>query len=179
MGNEESNKPDTPKLEPVQAPSSYKFPKEPAEQLPWSHALERLESAQNYWLATTRPDGRPHVTPLWGAWVDGALYFDGLPTTQWARNVAKNPAASVHLESGDDVVILEGVMDDLTTSAELGERIIQVWNAKYGRLRPDPAGSGVFRFRPRTGRGWSTNTLTDGARWRFEGNQPAEMDDHE
>ena len=153
---------------PLHAPKSYKFPQTPDGLLPWSHALERLERARSYWLATTRPDGRPHVTPVWGAWVDGALYFDGLPTTQWARNLKRNPAAAVHLESGDDVVILEGVMDDLETSAELGTRIVAAWDAKYGRLHPDPVGSGIFRFTPRTGRGWSTSSLTDGTRWQFD-----------
>lgn len=42
--------------------------------LPWSHAQQRLEEARNYWLATVRPDGHPHVTPVWGVWLDGALY---------------------------------------------------------------------------------------------------------
>lgn len=168
MSNEELKAPDVPRHEPLKGPSSYNFPTSQDALLPWSHALERLESARSYWLATTRPNGRPHVTPLWGAWVDGALYLDGLPTTQWARNLAKNPFASVHLESGEDVVILEGIVDDLKTSAELGARIIQAWDSKYGRLHPDPAGSGVFRFRPQTGRGWSTSALTDGARWRFD-----------
>src|SRR6185437_5009863 len=125
MGDDESTPRREPESLPLHAPKSYNFPQTPDALLPWSHALERLERAHSYWLATTRPDGRPHVTPLWGAWVDNALYFDGLPTTQWARNLAKNPSAAVHLESGDDVVILEGTVDDLKTSAELGARIIQ------------------------------------------------------
>ena len=168
MGDDESTQPREPEQLPLHAPPTYKFPQTLEGLLPWSHALERLERAQSYWLATTRPDGRPHVTPLWGAWVDNAFYFDGLLTTQWARNLAKNPAAAVHLESGDDVVILEGTVDDLETSAELGARIIQAWDAKYGRLHPDPASNGIFRFRPRIARGWSTSSLKDGTRWQFE-----------
>lgn len=34
--------------------------------IPWSRVVERLEREWNFWLSTTRPDGRPHVTPLWG-----------------------------------------------------------------------------------------------------------------
>ncbi len=168
MGNKESTRQREPKSVPLHAPPSYKFPQTLDALLSWSHAVARLLQSRSYWLATTRPDGRPHVTPLWGVWVDGALYFDGLPTTQWARNLAKNPTAAVHLESGEDVVILEGVMDDPETSPELGKRIVEAWDVKYGRLHPDPVGSGIFRFRPRTARGWSTSSLADGTRWQFD-----------
>ena len=74
---------------------------------------------------------------------------------------------SVHLESGDDVVILEGLAEDVTTDEVLGRRIIAAWMAKYGRLAPDPAGSGMCRLRPQVARGWSASSLKDGARWRF------------
>src|SRR5215468_11807454 len=43
--------------------------------LPWSHARERLEGSRNYWICTTRPDGRPHSIPVWGFFVDDVLYF--------------------------------------------------------------------------------------------------------
>ena len=38
--------------------------------LPWSWAEERLRDSRNYWLATVRPDGRPHVMPVWAVWDD-------------------------------------------------------------------------------------------------------------
>jgi len=34
----------------------------------WSWALERLEKSHNYWIATSRPDGRPHLMVVWGIW---------------------------------------------------------------------------------------------------------------
>ncbi|HEY7782983.1 MAG TPA: pyridoxamine 5'-phosphate oxidase family protein [Ktedonobacterales bacterium] len=150
------------------APAPYAFSGPGAGQLPWSHAVERLERARYYWLATTRPDGRPHVTPLWGAWVDGALYLDGHPSSRWARNLSANPAASVHLESGDDVLIVEGVVADVTVEPLLGQRIVAAWIAKYQRLAPKPSDDGIFRLRPRAARGWSTESLTDGTRWEFD-----------
>lgn len=151
-----------------QAPTVYAFSKNIEPLLPWSHVVERLESARNYWLATTRPDGRPHVTPLWGVWLDTALYFDGHPATRWARNLANNPAASVHLESGEDVVILEGAVEDLVTDERTAARIVAAWGAKYGRLLPTPADSGILRFRPAVARAWSTSALEDGTRWRLD-----------
>lgn len=136
-------------------PKGYRAPSDDGELLPWSGIVERIEQALNYWLATTRPDGRPHVTPVWGVWVDGAFYFNGIPTARWARNLATNPSLAVHLESGTDVVILEGVAEDLVTDPGIGARVIDAWMAKYGRLGPEPATEGNFRLRPRTARGWS------------------------
>ena len=151
-----------------QAPSTYAFGRNSAPILPWSHAVERLERARYYWLSTTRPNGRPHATPVWGVWVEEALYFDGLPTTQWGRNLAANPAISVHLDNGADVVILEGMVEDLNTDPALGSRIAGAWDAKYGRLTPDPARRGILRLRPSAARAWSSESLEDGTRWQFE-----------
>lgn len=61
-----------------------------------------------------------------GAWVAGALYFDGIPTARWARNLVANPHAAVHRESGTDVVILDGLVEDLVTGAEVAARIIEI-----------------------------------------------------
>src|SRR5579859_2053776 len=89
-----------PKVSRPHAPPNYAFGKNSAPMLPWSHAVVRLERARYYWLATTRPDGRPHVTPVWGVWVDGAVYFDGPPSTTWGHNLKMNPALSIHLDDG-------------------------------------------------------------------------------
>lgn len=152
----------------LHAPSTYRFPKDEAEHLAWTHAEERLRGARRYWLTTVRADGRPHATPLWGVWVEGALYFDGLPTTTWGRNLATRPEVTLHIEDGADTVILEGHVEDLTTDASLGQRIADAWTAKYGRLAPDAATRGIFRLRPRRARGWSREDLTDGTGWAFE-----------
>ena len=100
--------------------------------------------------------------------MDGALYFDGIPTARWARNMAANPAVTVHLESGDDVLILEGVGEDVerVDDADLAARIVEAWDAKYGRVHPQPATNGIFRLRPRTAPGWS-RFPDDATLWRF------------
>src|SRR5580698_3484063 len=76
--------------------------------LPFSHAETRLAKSRSYWICTARPDGRPHSIPVWGFWIDGALYFGTGRDSRKSRNLAHNPAISIHLDSGDDVVILEG-----------------------------------------------------------------------
>jgi hypothetical protein len=42
---------------------------------PWSEGRQRLETPEReriYWLATVSPDGRPHVRPILGLWLEGA-----------------------------------------------------------------------------------------------------------
>ncbi len=135
--------------------------------LPWSFALERLERSRNYWIASTRPDGRPHAVPVWGVLLDGTVYFGGGEQTVWAKNLARNPHVVVHLESGDEVVILEGTVERHTednTDPALLARIDAAYEAKYDM----PHGTPVWELKPRVGFGWSRypdNTT----RWTFEG----------
>jgi pyridoxamine 5'-phosphate oxidase-like protein len=108
--------------------------------LPWSFASERLERSHNYWICTTRPDGRPHAMPVWGVWVEGALYFSTAPSSVKARNLGRNPALVVHLESGDECVILEGVAEQvLDPDPALFERIADGYAAKVRGLPPGPS----------------------------------------
>src|SRR5438128_11769 len=76
--------------------------------LPWKHAVERLEGSRIYWICTAGADRRPHAMPVWGFWIDDTLYFGTGRDTRKARNLAQNPAVVVHLESGDDMVVIEG-----------------------------------------------------------------------
>jgi Pyridoxamine 5'-phosphate oxidase len=97
--------------EPV-APSSrphmpgYGVPRTKKGLLPWSHLVERLEAAPHYWVATASRSGRPRARPIDGVVVDGCLYFSG-GEVGWVRDLRANPRISVHLESADDVVIID------------------------------------------------------------------------
>ena len=157
-------------------PSGYGVPETEEGMLDWSWTVERLETALNYWFSTTRPDGRPHAMPGWAVWLDGALYFEGSPLTRRARNLAVNPAIVVHLESGDDVVILEGEAREVGKPGRvLAERLSAGFTAKYAatkyEYRPSPGQwdrGGLWTMRPRVVFGWSAfpgNTT----RWRFAG----------
>lgn len=67
----------------------------------------RLETAANLWLATTRPDGRPHLVPIWFAWLDGEIYILTSRASVKARNLLADPRASVALEDGSRPLIAE------------------------------------------------------------------------
>ena len=70
--------------------------------------MTRLRDEANLWLATTRRDGRPHLTPIWFVFVDGRFYVCTTSKAVKTRNVRANPAASVSLESGNQPIIAEG-----------------------------------------------------------------------
>ena len=134
--------------------------------LPWSDAQERLAAARNYWVATTRANGRPHVMPVWGLWWDDTFYFSTDPKSQKARNIAANPEVVVHLESGDDVVILEGRAQQFT-DPELLTDFADRYDAKYG-FRPDTNDPdfGFFLLRPRRAFAWREADFPSSAtRW--------------
>lgn len=155
-------------------PQGYGVPDTDEGLLDWPWAVERLESALNYWFSSTRPDGRPHAMPAWAVWLDGALYFEGSPATRRARNIAANPEVVVHLESGDEVVILEGRAEDAAAPERaLAERLAAEFTAKYGNTRweyrPEPDqwdSGGLWALRPRVAFAWS-DYPRDATRWRF------------
>ena len=68
----------------------------------------RLESAQNVWVATVRPDGRPHLVPVWFVVEGGRWYICTAPDSVKARNLQVNPQIALALEDGSDPHIVEG-----------------------------------------------------------------------
>ncbi|XTZ15319.1 pyridoxamine 5'-phosphate oxidase family protein [Micromonospora echinospora] len=101
----------------------------------WTATLDLLAGAQLYWLSTVRPCGTPHVTPVAGAWHDGALWFCALPTEQKMRNLRANPRCTMLtgmnvLGEGVDVTVT-GEAARVTDSAVL-EAAAETFRAKYG-----------------------------------------------
>src|SRR5688572_7568609 len=91
---------------PVVFPTEYGTPGQADDLLAWSEIEAELRGARNYWLASSGPGGVPHVRPVDGVWVDGALCFGGSPETRWVRNLEANARVSVNLPSDDLAVIL-------------------------------------------------------------------------
>jgi hypothetical protein len=110
--------------------------------------------------------------PAWGAWLDGVVYFDGSPETVRMRNLVQNPAISIHLESGDEVVILEGESYAVgKPERALAERLAAALAKKYApTYAPTPDTwdeGGLWALRPKVAFGWS-EFPTNVTRWRFE-----------
>jgi PPOX class probable F420-dependent enzyme len=98
--------------------------------LPWEWAEERLEQSHDYWLATVRPDGAPHVMPVWGVWSDSAAWFSASPQARKTRNIAADPRAVITTDNPLQPVIVEGVVEAVVGDEGI-ERFTGQVNAKY------------------------------------------------
>lgn len=135
---------------------------------PWSWAAERLARSRGYWLATTQPDGAPHVVVVWGVWLGDRFYFATFPSSRKARNLAANSRCVVCPEDAGEAVIVEGVAGKVTDLAE-AERFAEAYAAKYEE-EIDMDQFPVYSIRPRV----AFATISDAAeypasatRWRF------------
>jgi hypothetical protein len=136
--------------------------------LPWSWAVERLAAAHNYWLASVRPDGRPHAMPVWGVWLDDALLFSTGARTRKARNLAADPRCVITTERADEAVIVEGVCETLADDGRV-ERFLAEYNAKY-RWNMDTSWGPFYGVRPQVAFGFIEHSDQFGStatRWRF------------
>lgn len=115
--------------------------------LEWEWAVERVEQARNYWICSTRADGSPHAAPVWGVWDGEGVVFGTSPDSAKGRNLARDPRVTVHLESGDEVVILEGEVERIA----FGEDVLDRYEAKYDIRLEAPGG---FRLRPAVAYAW-------------------------
>lgn len=90
---------------------------------------ERLQREANIWLATTRPDGRPHLVPVWFVWIDQCIYILTAPASVKAKNLLVNPRASVALENGTQPVIAECTTSKL--DPPYGDPLVEAFRLKY------------------------------------------------
>ncbi|MFF4897235.1 pyridoxamine 5'-phosphate oxidase family protein [Streptomyces sp. NPDC001068] len=117
----------------------------------WSEAEKLLTGAELFWLATVRPDGRPHVTPLIAVWHDGALHFSTGGDERKARNLAANPQVVLTTGRNDwargyDLTV-EGAAVRVTDDGRLRE-LAAAWEAKYGAAWHYEVADGCFRHGP-------------------------------
>ena len=154
-----------------------------AKPLPWSRALKQLEASTSgtYWLATTYPDGRPHVAAVGALWIDGKIYFVTGSRTRKGRNLAANPKCvfSVSLTGID--LVFEGSalrVSDRPTLLRLAKRYAaQGWpasvsgaafTAKYSAPSAGPPPWNLYVVRPSTAFGVATAEPSGATRWLFE-----------
>lgn len=100
--------------------------------------------------------GRPHAAPVWGVVTGGTLYLYSERRLVKARNLVADPRVVVHLESGDDVVIVRGSAEDLGGPGQVSD-VVEALSAKYTgegdrQYLPgaDPDFDVVYAIRPRS-----------------------------
>ncbi len=116
--------------------------------LPWKWAEERLSNSHNYMLSTVRPDGSPHVMPVWGIWLNGAFYFSTAASSRKAKNLEANPKCVVCNERADEAAIVEGVARRLEDN-DIPPEAFAAYKAKY-EWELDPKRGPVFEVKPTT-----------------------------
>ena len=155
-------------------PDALENPKDDTTGLkPWSWALERLEKSHNYWIATSRPDGRPHLMLVWGVWWQDAFWFSTGLRSRKAKNILANPRCVIGTDKADEAVILEGLVQEVSDRA-VWKQLVPIYNRKYGGdVGPllETSNSTIFRVQPRVVFGQdehAANFAEAMTRWTFQ-----------
>jgi hypothetical protein len=137
--------------------------------LPWSWAVERLTRSRIYLVATTQPDGAPHLMPVWGVWLNEGFSFSTGGQSRKARNLAGDQRCVVTPDDGREAVVVEGLAQRVTDPARVAS-ISTAYEQKYGIALPDAGGNPVFVVRPRVVFGLiddETRFAATATRWTF------------
>lgn len=154
----------------------YGVPETLAGILTWSAARRRIETSRNYWLATLHPDGRPHVMPVWGVWMEGELYFSTGAESRKAKNLRADPRCTVSVEDPTQPIVIEGVAR-LVSDIDERWRMCVPYASKYdwplhateeGVTDAQGNGGPVFAVRPVTVIATSEDSFATATRWRFK-----------
>jgi PPOX class probable F420-dependent enzyme len=91
-----------------------------------------LRSEPVVWMSTVRPNGVPHLIPIWFSWDGEAILIASKPAAQKVRNIRANPVVMLALGKPDedfDVGLLEGRAELVETPA--GDLLPASHLAKY------------------------------------------------
>ena len=139
--------------------------------IPWPEIERRLTVSHDYWVATVRPDGRPHVMPVWGVWFDGRLWFSSGLRSRKARNLAAEPRCTITTDQAQDPAVLDGLAEQVVDADGIAA-FLAAMNGKYDAGMTaaflDPAVNGTFAVRPQRVIALSHDDFTGSpTRWTF------------
>jgi hypothetical protein len=147
--------------------SGYEFSAKKTGLLPWKWAADRLKKSRQYWIATTRPDGAPHLMIIWGVWFEENFWFSTGATSRKARNLDGNPRCVIGTDNAAKAVILEGSVEVIDAQHADFEKFARAYEKKYAwnvREMAQP----VYRFRASVGFGLFEEKFDQTAtRWVF------------
>jgi pyridoxine/pyridoxamine 5'-phosphate oxidase len=153
--------------------------------IPWSTATEALEATdaqkETPFLATTRPDGRPHVAGIGALWIDGKFYFVSGAKTRKSQNLAENPNCAISVSLKEIDLVVEGTASKVTddeTLHHVAERYgAQGWPAtvkdgafthEYSAPSAGPPPWDLYVLTATTAYGVLTIQPGGATRWRFD-----------
>jgi PPOX class probable F420-dependent enzyme len=126
-------------------------------------------------VATTLPDGGPHVVPLWFVWRDEALYVSARRTSATWHNVERDPRVALTFHRGrkwNELVgaVLHGRADPLSPAHPALAGVMSSWYEKYRLLLGGEAfrrfaeqveDPGMLRVRPERLANWDHRGMED------------------
>jgi nitroimidazol reductase NimA-like FMN-containing flavoprotein (pyridoxamine 5'-phosphate oxidase superfamily) len=99
--------------------------------LDWAELVSTLSTGGWFWLATVRPDGAPHVMPLFGAWNGSGFFITSKGTTRKSRNLDAEPRCVLSTDTGDLHVVIEGAARHVRDAESL-QRASETLRDAYG-----------------------------------------------
>jgi hypothetical protein len=159
-------------------------------ELPWSRPRDILAappkpemtgSDRPTFLATSRPDGRPHIAGVGAGWYDGDIYFTSGPETRKSRNLAANPACTIAMSLDGIDLVLEGEATRVTDRPTLealaalfraggwpAEVEGDAFTAPFSAPSAGPPPWHLYRLIFHTAFGVATAEPYGATRWRFD-----------
>jgi nitroimidazol reductase NimA-like FMN-containing flavoprotein (pyridoxamine 5'-phosphate oxidase superfamily) len=153
-----------PRAEPLRLPTGYGTP---STTLDWAAIRSRLASARQYWVVTCRADGRPHVVPVDGLWLDDVWYYGGGDDAVHVRTARDRPQVAMHLPDPQRCVVVEGRVRPARPDPALARRLAAESRAKYPEYGAGAdAFAGALALDPLRVLAW-TSYPTDATRFVF------------
>jgi hypothetical protein len=153
--------------------------------IPWSRAKQQLEAPASenvtHFLATVRPDGRPHVAGVGALWVDDRFFFVSGAGTRKSQNLAERADCVISIKLADLDLIVEGTATKVTDEATL-QRLAKLYDAQgwpvtvkddaftapYSAPSAGPPPWDLYEFTATTAFGVATAEPHGAMRWDFE-----------
>ncbi len=154
--------------------------------VPWEKALAALETPDapnggTWFLATTGPDGKPHLAGVGALWDNGNVYVVSGPGTRKSKNLAQNPSCAISVSMKGMDLAIEGdaarVTDDATLQRMAKRYADTGWPAKvedgaftydYSAPSAGPPPWYVYRITPRAVYGVLSEEPGGATRWTPE-----------
>jgi hypothetical protein len=153
------------------------------EPIPWSRVEKQLDGGdahRTYWLATTSPDGRPHVAGVGAIWSDGKIYVVSGPATRKSRNLTASPDCVLSVSLPDIDLVVAGMAAKVTDARKL-EQIARryaddgwpveardgAFVAPYSAPSAGPPPWDLYEVTPVSATGVASAEPHGATRWRF------------
>jgi len=125
--------------------------------LEWDDVAAAIAAASVFWVATTTPGQGPHLTPIWGGWVEATAYIEGGDDTRWARNLAAGDGRTqIGIDHEGMQIMVRGSARKMTLDPAAQRAVADCFEAKYPYR---PSGSEFWVIPARAVLAWRTDDV--------------------